>query len=282
MLKIGVVGAGRAGRARIRAIEAHDGTELGGIVSSQPDVATRGFDELLGDDGVAAVCVCTVNALHEEQVRRALEADKHVVCEYPLALTHDAAVRLYELARERQRVLHVEHIELLSGTQQALRAACRERGFPRPRGGTYESQANSEGWIASLETAGFLSFSGISRLHRLVDLFGPAGVREALYDDHEDEQRLVVELDFAHGGECRLDYRRGRGLPRRERWAIRLDDGDLGTVSPVPTGPLFEQDLLAFVRRVQEGAEPYVSDERILEVLGLADAIRERCEAPTP
>ncbi len=280
MLRIGVIGAGRAGRARIRAIEAHAETEIGGIVSGQADIATRDMGDLLADPDVGAVCVCTVNAAHEEQVRRALEADKHVLCEYPLTLSHAAAGPLFELARSRQRVLHVEHIELLSGTQRALRQAYDDLQRPRPTGGTYYSQANSEGWIASFDAAGFPSFSGISRLHRLVDLFGAAEVREALLDHHEDEQHLVVELEFTEGGSCRLDYRRGRGLPRREKWTVQLDQDELSTQSPLPTQPLFEQDLDCFVRRVTEGAEPYVSDERLQDVLALAEAIRERCETP--
>lgn len=276
MLRIGVVGAGRAGRARIRAIEASQETELGGIVSSQEDITTRTLDELLADPEVGGVCICTVNAAHEGQVRQALEAGKHVLCEYPLALSHAAAERLFALAGERQRVLHVEHIELLSGTQRALRRSYQELGYPRPAGGTYYSQANSEGWIASLETGGFPSFSGISRLHRLIDLFGAARVRDASFRREDDEQRLMVELEFDEGGSCRLDYRRGRGLPRREEWSVRCEDGELRTVSPLPTGPLFEQDLAHFVRRVGEGASSYVSDARVLDVLGLAEAVRER------
>jgi predicted dehydrogenase len=126
----------------MRAIEAHAGTEIGGIVSSQADIATRTMDELLADPEVGAVCICSINAAHEEQVRRALEAGKHVVCEYPLALSHEAADGLFELAGARERVLHVEHIELLSGTQRALRQAHEEYGHSRPMGGTYYSQAN--------------------------------------------------------------------------------------------------------------------------------------------
>jgi biliverdin reductase len=279
-LRIGIIGAGRAGRARMRAVDAHPDAELAGIVSTQEDVATHSWDQLIEDPKVDAVCVCSINCAHAPQVRQALEAGKHVLCEYPLALTHDEGAELVGLAADRRQVLHVEHIELLSGTQLALRQEYEAMGRPRPAGGTYQSQANSEGWIASFEQAGFPSFSGISRLHRLVDLFGPATVADASFSDAGGEHHLIVDLEFVGGGTCRLDYRRGRGLPRYEKWAVRLDEGhELTTVHPLPTDPLFEQDLDAFVRRVAEGADSYVSDERILDVLSLAEAIRARCAA---
>ncbi len=276
MLTIGIIGAGRAGRARMRAIEAHPNCDLGGVVSSQADVTTGTLDEVLSDDRLDAVCVCSVNAAHVEQVRAALERGKHVACEYPLALSHEEAEALFELARAKERVLHVEHIELLSGTQRGIREAYEEMGCPRPVAGTYYSQANSEGWIASSAVGGFPSFSGVSRLHRLVDLFGSAKPVEASFAEGAEELRLLVELEFDDGGRCGLDYRRGRGLPRHEKWSVDVEGGVLETVPPLPTAPLFEQDLDYFVRRVEEGADPYVSDERILDVLKLAEAIRER------
>jgi hypothetical protein len=58
---------------------------------------------------------------------------------------------------------------------------------------------------------------------------------------------------------------------------VRCENGDLRTVSPVPTQPLFATDLDFFVRRVNDGAESYISDERILDVLSLAEEIQERC-----
>jgi biliverdin reductase len=275
MLRLGVVGAGRAGRARMRAIDERSDVRLAGVVSTQSDVGTHRFEDLIESADVDGVIICSVNAAHAAQVQAGLEARKHVLCEYPLALSHDEGVRLSDLARERGRVLHVEHIELLSGSQQALRRSARNLGAPIE--GVYHTEANSEGWIADQRLAGFPSFSGISRLSRLVDLFGPAGVEQAAYEETEEEQRLTVDFKFVNGGRCRLDYRRGRGLPRREDWQVRCERGELRTLPPVPTHPLFSADLDVFVRRVNENAESYVSDERVLDVLSLADQVKERC-----
>ena len=258
----------------MRAIKERPDLELVGVASSQHDIRTHTFEDLLASN-VDAVAVCTVNAAHAKQVSAALAAGKHVLCEYPLALAHDEAVQLFEQAERQGKVLHVEHIELLSGSQMALRQAV--QGLGRPIEGLYHTEANSEGWIADMALAGFPSFSGISRLNRLVDLFGPAGIEDATFDEREEEQRLVVDLSFVHGGRCRLDYRRGRGLPRREDWDVRCENGELRTVPPLPAEPLFATDLDVFVRRVRDGAEGYISSEQILDVLSLAEEIQDRC-----
>lgn len=275
MLRVGIVGAGRAGRARMRAIAGRSDVKLAGVVSSQEDVGTHRLEELLHSSEVDCIFICSVNAAHTEQAEAALAAGKHVLCEYPLALSHAGAVRLFDLAHDQNLVLHVEHIELLSGSQLALRQAL--SGLGRPLEGVYHTEANSEGWIADMRLGGFPSFSGISRLSRLVDLFGPAGVEDAAFEESEEEQRLLVDLRFVNGGTCRLDYRRGRGLPRREDWRVRCERGDLRTVPPLPTHPLFAADLDFFVRRVDDGAESYISEDQILDVLSLAEEIKERC-----
>jgi biliverdin reductase len=275
-VKLGIIGAGRAGRARMRAIKERPDLELSGIASTQDDVRTHTMEDLIASD-VDGILVCTINSAHASQVSAALAAGKHVLCEYPLALSHDDAVGLFDQAEREGKVLHVEHIELLSGSQMALRKAA--QGLGRPVEGVYHTEANSEGWIADMRLAGFPSFSGISRLSRLVDLFGPAGVEGARFEENEEEQRLIADLKFVHGGRCRLDYRRGRGLPRREDWDVRCERGDLRTPAPLPTDPLFASDLDVFVRRVRDGAEGYVANEQVLDVMSLAEEIQERCEA---
>ncbi len=53
-------------------------------------------DEIWADASIDAVVVSTPSHLHEQHVREALRAGKHVLCEKPLALTADAVQRLLE------------------------------------------------------------------------------------------------------------------------------------------------------------------------------------------
>ena len=63
-------------------------------------------------------------------MKAALEADKHVVVEYPLSLDLAQAEALIALADERQRLLHVEHIELLGGLHYATKEHLPRIGTP--------------------------------------------------------------------------------------------------------------------------------------------------------
>lgn len=57
-------------------------------------------DDLLADDGVDVVAVCTPHRFHAEQVIAACEAGKSaVLCEKPFAVTHDEARRIGEVSR---------------------------------------------------------------------------------------------------------------------------------------------------------------------------------------
>lgn len=75
LARIGVRVLGVVGSSPQRAAEA-------GIAEPYADLA-----EMLADDRVDAVHVCSPNHLHHEQALAALRAGKHVICEKPLAMT---------------------------------------------------------------------------------------------------------------------------------------------------------------------------------------------------
>jgi predicted dehydrogenase len=54
----------------------------------------RTLDEVWDDETVRGVVVCTPSDAHEEHVRAALRAGKHVLCEKPLALTPEGVERI--------------------------------------------------------------------------------------------------------------------------------------------------------------------------------------------
>jgi predicted dehydrogenase len=89
------------------------GVDVLGVTGSTPERAAEArlgnvygsLDELLADDRVDVVHVTTPNHLHHPQVKQALAAGKHVVCEKPLALTSAESRELLELA-EAAGVVH--------------------------------------------------------------------------------------------------------------------------------------------------------------------------------
>jgi predicted dehydrogenase len=97
------------------------GAELAGVLASSPSRsaevaaawATRGYadlEELLADDSVDVVHICTPNRTHAEYAERALAAGKHVVCEKPLAVTAAEAERLSACAERSGLVATVPFV----------------------------------------------------------------------------------------------------------------------------------------------------------------------------
>src|SRR3954454_23267140 len=103
-LRAGVIGLGFIGEVHVRAIRAAGGT-VRAVAGSTPErsaaVAARlggvravAAEELIADDAIDVVHVCTPNHLHAPLVRAALSAGKHVVCEKPLATNREDAEEL--------------------------------------------------------------------------------------------------------------------------------------------------------------------------------------------
>lgn len=115
VLRLGLIGSGRAARAMIA--EARHVSGVNAQAVCNPNLAhAEAFaqecqlagayasdDELY--DAVDAVYVASPHGTHAPYVRRALQAGKHVLCEKPLTLSAEQTTSLYDLARSRDVVL---------------------------------------------------------------------------------------------------------------------------------------------------------------------------------
>jgi predicted dehydrogenase len=111
-IRAAVAGVGFIGVAHVEALR-RLGVDVVGVVGSSPERARikaaaanlprvyESYDELVGDPQVDVVHVATPNYAHADQVRRAFESNKHVVCEKPLAMTSDETNDLLERAEAR-------------------------------------------------------------------------------------------------------------------------------------------------------------------------------------
>lgn len=117
-VRAAVVGTGFIGAVHVDALR-RLGVEVTGVVgSSQARAEAKGrapayasYEALLDDDRVDVVHLTTPNNLHHEQVKHALAAGKHVVCEKPLALTAAESAELVELA-ERSGLVHCTNFNI--------------------------------------------------------------------------------------------------------------------------------------------------------------------------
>ncbi|HEY9648407.1 MAG TPA: Gfo/Idh/MocA family oxidoreductase, partial [Chroococcidiopsis sp.] len=184
-IRVGLVGTGYAAKVRAENLVADARSQLVAIVGrdrtrtqefAQPfeTEVLSDWPALLRRDDIDLVVISTINREHGAIAQAALEADKHVVMEYPLALDVAEAERLIALAAARHRLLHVEHIELLSGIHHAIAQALPEIGTP-----TYVRYSNINPqqpapltWTYQLDQFGFPLMGAVSRIHRLTALFG--------------------------------------------------------------------------------------------------------------
>jgi predicted dehydrogenase len=117
-LKAGIVGTGFIGAVHVDALR-RLGVEVAGVVGSTAERARakrlapvyESYEALLADDRVDVVHLTTPNNLHHPQVKAALEAGKHVVCEKPLALTAAESGELLELA-DRSGLVHCTNFNI--------------------------------------------------------------------------------------------------------------------------------------------------------------------------
>ena len=106
---VGFVGGGFMADVHSRAARAARATLIGvassGAVSAQRASAKLGLpiafssiDDLLADDSIDIVHICTPNSTHSGYALAAIEAGKHVICEKPLATSSRDAAALAERA----------------------------------------------------------------------------------------------------------------------------------------------------------------------------------------
>ena len=98
-------------RAKILSAYDSDATNARRLQEDYPTIDVGAtLDEIIDDPAIEAVGIATPASTHYELARRALDANKHVFVEKPIALAVEEAERLIKLAAERGRVLMVGHI----------------------------------------------------------------------------------------------------------------------------------------------------------------------------
>jgi biliverdin reductase len=184
-ITVGIVGTGYAAQRRVEALQADPRSHLRFITGYRPvktsEVAQQycltpleDWQALVTHPDIDLVIICTINADHGTIAEAALTAGKHVVVEYPLALSVQIGQKLLDIAQHQNKLLHVEHIELLGGLHQTLKRYLSNLGslyygrystlqpqYPAPQRWTYHREQFGFPWIAAL-----------SRIHRFTDALG--------------------------------------------------------------------------------------------------------------
>jgi predicted dehydrogenase len=111
-IKVAIFGTGFMGRVHTESLRRLGNIEVVGVAGSTAERArafasevgiersTGDYRELLEDNEIKSVHICSPNALHYEMTMRSLEHGKHVICEKPLASTVDEACEMIALAKK--------------------------------------------------------------------------------------------------------------------------------------------------------------------------------------
>jgi biliverdin reductase len=236
-VKVGLIGTGYAARKRAEAIQADPRSKLC-LVSGFNLEKTAEFCQKFGGDPVLSwqalvsdseldlIIISTINRDHGIMVRGALENHKHVVVEYPLALNYQVATDLVRLAKLKQKLLHVEHIELLGGLHQTMAQYLSDIGEVSYANYTTINPQDPvpKNWKYHYEMFGFPFCAALSRLHRLTDLFGEVisvSCNTRFWNsDHPEYYRsclAIAQLKFQSGLLANLVYGKGETFAVSDR-----------------------------------------------------------------
>ena len=126
MINIGVIGCGQWGPNYIRILsqspQAHitacadlNTERLKSLKEQYPSLEIlTDYKQILEDKQIEAVCIATPTITHFSMVKEALEHQKHVLCEKPLAIYPKECIKLQKLAACYKKVLMVGHIFLFN------------------------------------------------------------------------------------------------------------------------------------------------------------------------
>ncbi len=312
-LLVGIVGTGYAAKMRAETLKTDGRAQLVAVAGHTPaqSVAfSQTFDvtvsatwtDLVQRDDLDLIFICSVNRDHGQIARTALENGKHVVLEYPLSLDPEEGEHLITLAKTYNKLLHVEHIELLGGLHNAIKQALPKIGrvfYARYVTINPQHPAPPK-WTYQPSLFGFPVSGALSRLHRFIDLFGTVATvnSQAQYWFVEPDRYKAclcnVQLTFTNQIVGEAVYGKGDVFWQSEnQFIIYGEQGTLiftpqqgqliqnHTTQTLDVGSrrgLFAKDTQMVFDHLEFGTPLYVTPEASLYTLKVADAARKSAE----
>ncbi|MCC5607831.1 Gfo/Idh/MocA family oxidoreductase [Nostoc sp. CHAB 5834] len=314
-VRVGLVGTGYAAKFRSEALLHNEGmrSQLIAVVGHTAETtetfakdyqieALSSWQQLVEREDIDLVVISTINRDHGAIARAALTNGKHVIVEYPLSLDVVEAEELIALAKAQQKLLHVEHLELLGGLHQALKqnlAIIGEVFYVRYSTINPQNPAPRK-WTYNHELFGFPLIGALSRLHRLTDLFGKVltvNCHQRYWEIEPEYYQTCFctsQLYFTSGLLAQVVYGKGETIWQSERkFEVHGEKGGLifngdtglfiqpGETTPIEVGPrrgLFAKDTSMVLDHLFDGTPLYVTPEESLYTLKVADAAQKAAQ----
>ncbi|HEY9294102.1 MAG TPA: Gfo/Idh/MocA family oxidoreductase [Microlunatus sp.] len=167
--KVGVIGTGSIAQLHLAAYAANPDVELVAVsdinferaqkVATQYGAPRAYGDphELLADEGVDGVSICTWNNSHASWAIAAVEAGKHVLVEKPISRTYAEALELQRVVEDHDRVVQVGFVRRHSPNCQVLKTFIDAGDLGEiyyAKASSIRRMGNPGGWFADKEIAG--------------------------------------------------------------------------------------------------------------------------------
>ncbi len=324
--RIGLIGFGYWGPNLARNLHAIPNCDLSAISDASPTRLQKAKDlyrattffesgEALIDSNIEAVAIATPAHSHYPLAVAALQADKHVLVEKPLAMTVDEAEELVELAAARARVLMVGHVFEYVPAVRHIKALLDKHAIgetyylysTRVNLGRIQTDINVLWSIAPHDISIYLyllgqmpervSARGAKYLNGQVEdvifltLHFPGGIMAHVHASWLDpskvrrltvvgSEKMIIYDDLAAEGKVKV-YDKGaiRATdPQYGEYQYRLHSGDIA----IPKLPLLEplrMECEDFVRAIQTGSRPQTDGANGLRVVRVLEAAQRSLES---
>lgn len=218
-IRVGVVGVGHLGQHHARVYAELPNCELVGVADIDARAAQKiakqfktkawtDYHELLGRVDACSIVVPTI--YHYPIAKDFLEHGIHVLVEKPITTTVDEAQQLIDLAREKQLILQVGHIERFNTAIMRLKQIVRDPAFIEAhRLGPYDPRVKDVGVVLDLMIHDLDII--LQLVNAPVERVEAAGV--GVYGDKEDIAN--ARIHFANG--CIANLTASRVTPVRKR-----------------------------------------------------------------
>ncbi|QBE96649.1 1,5-anhydro-D-fructose reductase [Blautia producta] len=171
----------------------------------------RTYEELLEDSSVEAVSVCSANRFHASMTIAALRAEKHVLCEKPMAVSEEEAVAMIKTAEETGKFLMIGHNQRLNETHIRAKQLLRGSNLGKILSfRTVFSHKGPESWSADKSRKTWFFDKSTAMLGAMCDL----GIHKA------DLLRWLIDDEFVRAGA----FLRSRNKKDENGNLIQLDD----------------------------------------------------------
>lgn len=216
---VGFAGLGVAGKAMVDHLAKEPALRLAAVqdVNLSLAAAVAGeyaspwhgerFEDLLRAPSVEAVVISTPNAFHLPQAHAALNANKQVLVQKPLATTTADARSIIDLAAARGRVLFVDYSYRLLETATQFRAALPEIGSVKAVSAVFHNTygpSAGRGWFLdpALSGGGALVDLGVHMLDLVLWVLAP---RDTVLNNVELTRRQGFQVEHSARLQLRLD-----------------------------------------------------------------------------